>query len=80
MADKITLRDLMEVTKKINDTANDIRETLNKEIITVDNKADFNKEQIAVINTKISAFAVLQLTISVILSAIATYLGAVGIK
>lgn len=78
--DKVTLRDLMALTKAINETTNDIQKTLDEKINEVDSRVFLNKEEIRVINTKISNFAKLQLSISIILSAIATYIGTGGLK
>ena len=78
--DKVTLRDLMVLTKEINATTNDIQKTLDKKIAEVAARVTSNKEEISVINTKISNFAKLQLSISIVLSAIATFIGTGGLK
>lgn len=78
MNDQVTLRDIMALTKEINATVNSIEETLGKRIDEVNQKTMSNKEQISVMENKISNFAKLQLTISVVLSAIATWIGAGG--
>ena len=76
--DNVSLRDLMVLTKEINTTVNSIQDNLEKKISEANAQVACNKEEIRVINTKISNFAKLQLAISVILSAIATYLGTTG--
>ena len=78
--DKVTLRDLMVLTKEINATTNDIQKTLDQKIDEVAARVTSNKEEISVINTKISNFAKLQLSISIVLSAIATLIGTGGLK
>ena len=78
--DKVTLRDLMVLTKEINATTNDIQKTLDQKIDEVAARVTSNKEEISVINTKISNFAKLQLSISIVLSAIATFIGTGGLK
>ena len=80
MEDKVTLRDLMKLTKDISETTNDIQQTLDQKIDTANERISLNKEEIRVINSRISSFAKLQLTISIVLSAIATYLGTGGMR
>jgi len=78
--DSVTLRDIMALTKEINATVNSIEEKLNKKIDDVDCRVDTAEKNIAVLDNKISNLAKLQLSISVILSTIATWLGAGGLK
>jgi len=76
--ERVTLRDIMKVNQDLMDAIESLEKKIDNKVTTNSNEIYNLKAEIGIIKTKISSAATLQLSISIILSALATWLGVKG--